>query len=84
MEPDWIAPSGLLRIKPSLPGIREHRLARRAIQEDFRNGMRHASKLARVCCLTDVGLRTAQAFHVRRLDRQKRNPHTRDASVVLR
>jgi hypothetical protein len=46
MEPDWIAPSGLLRIKPSLPGIREHRLAGRAIQEDFGDGMRHASKLA--------------------------------------
>jgi hypothetical protein len=35
MEPDWIAPSGLLRSEPSLPRIREHRLARRAIQEDF-------------------------------------------------
>jgi hypothetical protein len=35
MEPDRIAPSGLLRIKPSLPRIGEHWLARGAIQEDF-------------------------------------------------
>ena len=46
MEPDWIAPSGLLRIEPSLPRIREHRLAGGAVQEDFGVGMRHASKLA--------------------------------------
>jgi hypothetical protein len=46
MEPDWIAPSGLLRIKPSLLRILEHWLARRAIQEDFGDGMRHVSKLA--------------------------------------
>ena len=49
MESDRIAPSGLLRIKPSLPRIGEHWLARGAIQEDFGDGMRHASKLARIC-----------------------------------
>jgi hypothetical protein len=47
VETSWIAPACLLRIKPSLAGIGEHWLARRGVQEDLRNGMRHASKLAR-------------------------------------
>jgi hypothetical protein len=47
MEPGWIAPARLLRIKPCLARILEHRLARRTVQEDLGNRMRHASKLAR-------------------------------------
>ena len=47
VEPDRISPTCLLRIKPSLARIGEHRLARRTVQEDLRNRMRHASKLAR-------------------------------------
>jgi hypothetical protein len=76
VEPDGIAPASLLRIKPSLARIGEHRLARRTVQEDLRNGMRHASKLAREpplrarpCCMANG---------------QKRNPYTGDDGVVLR
>jgi hypothetical protein len=47
VEPDRIPPPRLLRIKPSLAGLGEHWLARGAVQEDLRNGMPHASKLAR-------------------------------------
>jgi hypothetical protein len=47
VEPDRISPPCLLRLKPSLAGIGEYWLARRAVQEDLRNWMRHASKLAR-------------------------------------
>jgi hypothetical protein len=47
VETIWIAPPCLLRIKPSLAHIGEHWLARRGVQEDLGNGMRHASKLAR-------------------------------------
>jgi hypothetical protein len=35
MEPNRITPAGLLGIKPRLPRIGEHGLARGAIQEDF-------------------------------------------------
>ena len=47
VEASRIAPACLLCIKPSLARIGEHRLARRGVQEDLGNGMRHASKLAR-------------------------------------
>jgi hypothetical protein len=76
VEPDRISPPCLLRIKPSLEGIGEHRLTRRTVQKDLRNPMRHASKLAResrrrarLCC---------KASH------QKRSPYTGDDSVFLR
>ena len=71
-----ISPPRLLRIKPSLAGIGEHRLARRAVQEDLRNGMRHASKLAR------EPPRRALACHT--ANHQKRHPYTGDGSVFLR
>jgi hypothetical protein len=76
VEPDRISPTCLLRIKPSLARIGEHRLARRAVQEDLRNRMRHASKLARESSLRALACRTA--------NRQKRHPYTGDASVFLR
>jgi hypothetical protein len=47
VETSWIAPPCLLPIKPSLARIGEHWLARRGVQEDLGNEMRHASKLAR-------------------------------------
>jgi hypothetical protein len=47
VEPDRISPPCLLRIEPSLARIGDYWLARRAVQEDLRNGMWHASKLAR-------------------------------------
>jgi hypothetical protein len=76
VEPDGIAPGSLLRIKPSLTRNGEHWLARRTVQEDLRNGMRHASKLAREP--------PRRARRGSMADRQKRNPYTGDDGVVLR
>ena len=76
VESERIAPARLLRIKPSLARISEHRLARRGVQEDLRNGMRHASKLAREPLL--------RARPCCKSEPQKRNPYTGDESVVLR
>jgi hypothetical protein len=76
VETSWIAPAGLLRIKPSLARIGEHWLARRTVQEDLGNGMRHASNLARESLVArgDAAQRTAQ----------KLDQYTGDASLVLR
>jgi hypothetical protein len=71
----WIAPTCLLRIKPSLARIGEHWLARRTVQEDVGNGMRHASKLARESLVAGADAAA---------DRPKPNPYTGDDSVVLR
>ena len=71
----WIAPACLLRIKPSLARIGEHWLARRTVQEDLGNGMRHASKLARESLVASADAAKQAA--------QKRNPYTGDDSVVL-
>ena len=46
VQAHWIAPPGLLCLEPSLARFFEHRLARRAVQEDFGEGMRHPTKLA--------------------------------------
>ena len=46
MEPHRIAPPSLLRVEPCLACFLEHRLARRAVQEDPGDVMRHVSKLA--------------------------------------
>jgi hypothetical protein len=75
VETIWIAPPCLLRIKPSLAHIGEHWLARRGVQEDLGNGMRHASKLARESVVA--------RGHVQ-ANRQKLNPCTGDDSAVLR
>jgi hypothetical protein len=71
----WIAPARLLRIEPSLARIGEHWLARRTVQEDLGDGMRHASKLAHESLV--AGADAA-------VDRPKPNPYTGDDSVVLR
>jgi hypothetical protein len=75
VEPDGIAPARLLRIKPCLARIGEHWLARRTVQEDLRNGMCHASKLARG--------RGCRARPCCKANHQKRSPFTGDDSVVL-
>jgi hypothetical protein len=49
VEAHWIAPPSLLSLEPSLACFFEHGLARRAVQEDFGDGLRHASKLALFC-----------------------------------
>ena len=76
MEPDWITPSGVLRIEPSLPCILKHGFARRAVQEHLGNRMHHASKLAR------QPLRRTPPLCI--ANRRKRNPRTGDDSVFLR
>jgi hypothetical protein len=75
VEPDRISPTCLLRTKPSLARIGEHRLARRAVQEDLRNRMRHVSKLAREPPCRALACHTANP--------QKRDPYTGDDSVFL-
>ena len=47
VEAHRIAPASLFGLKPRLARFLDHRLARRAVQEDFGDWMRHASKLAR-------------------------------------
>jgi hypothetical protein len=42
-----VAPPSLLRLEPGLARILKHGLARRAVQEDFGDRMRHPTKLAR-------------------------------------
>ena len=46
VEAHWIAPTSILGLEPSLSRFCEHGLARGAVQEDFGDWMRHASKLA--------------------------------------
>jgi len=46
VQAHWIAPPSLLSLEPSLARFFEHGLARRAVQEDFGEGMRHPTKLA--------------------------------------
>ena len=75
VEAHWIAPASLFGLEPRLARFLEHRLARRAVQEDFGDWMRHASKLAR-----------AQWKRRRKgaSERPKSSPHTGDRSVLLR
>src|SRR5829696_1507158 len=47
VEAHRIAPASLFGLEPSLSRFLEHGLARGAVQEDFGDWMRHASKLAR-------------------------------------
>jgi hypothetical protein len=61
VESGRISPTCLLRIKPSLARIGEHWLARRAVQEDLRNRMRHISKLARSPPCRALACHTANA-----------------------
>jgi hypothetical protein len=55
VKAQWIAPPSLLGLEPGVACFCEQGLARRAVQEDFGDGMRHASKLALYPRHSDIG-----------------------------